>query len=154
MKKNIKLILVIIFIIIAGILVLFANNNKHEYYIVEYLASYNTYNVLDSTKKYEVIETKRDFSSVVSKIENLKSYQKIFTNNFFKDKSLLIVEAGINTEIANFKYSGKNIDLTIYCDSPLTTVDQNYKYDLYIIPVSKDLEDINVEILSNPDKLF
>lgn len=162
MKKNKKVILVIIAIIIlitivtALILIIKQkerNKKYDEYYKITYSASYNTANVLGNDKQYEIVTNKDRFKEIMNKVTN-KEYDKKFDEKFFKNKNLLVIEANIDPEINKIKIDETKAEITIYYGTPLTTEDEILEFNLYLIPVDKEVESVNLEISPYPDRAY
>lgn len=161
MKKSKKIMLCALLLISVAIIVIciINRNGKKEivenenYYKVTYEASYNTSNVLDDGQEYEIVKDKSRLNKILNKIQS-NDYQDIFDNNFFKSKNLLVIEGEIGSKINKFEINDKKVDIIIYCASPLTTQDEIWDYDLYLVPINKELNDINVETTVYPDRIY
>ena len=129
-------------------------NTKYEdYYKITYSANYNTYNILDNNKDYEVVKDKIQLNKILNKISN-NDYNNIFDNNFFNSKNLIVVQAGIDTKINKLDISNKKADIEIYHASPMTTMEKIWEYHIYLIPIDKEVNDFNVETNTYPDRMY
>ena len=90
---------------------------------------------------------------IVDKVQS-KEEDYNFDDDFFTDNNLLVIEAGINPEINKFEITDKKVDIILYGDAPLTTREDIWDFNIYLIPISKTVEDIQLETLPNPDKVF
>ena len=104
-------------------------------------------------QEYEVVTERTRLDEILDKVQS-KDENYNFNDDFFTNKNLLVIEAGINPEINKFKITNKKVDIIIYGDAPLTTPEDIWDFNVYLIPISKTVEDINIELLPNPDKVF
>ena len=170
MKKKSKIILsIILFIIIVIIGILVINSQKNSkniqneiyhkedgenYYTITYSTNYDNSKVVeDEEQEYEVVSEKTRLDEILDKVQS-KEEDYNFDDDFFRDNNLLVIEAGINPEINKFEITDKKVDIIIYVDVPLTTREDIWDFNIYLIPISKTVEDIHVETLPNPDKVF
>ena len=169
MKKKSKIILsIILFIIIVIIGILVINSQKNSkniqnviyhkednenYYTITYSTNYDNSKVVDEGQEYEVVSEKTRLDEILDKVQS-KEEDYNFDDDFFRDNNLLVIEAGINPEINKFEITDKKVDIIIYVDVPLTTREDIWDFNIYLIPISKTVEDIHVETLPNPDKVF
>ena len=173
MKKKSKIILgitLLSIIVIIGILVINLQKNSKDmqnvihngiynqeynenYYTITYSTNYDNSKVLDERKEYEVVTEQTRLDEILDKLQS-KEKDYNFDDDFFTDNNLLVIEAGINPEINKFKITNKKVDIIIYGDAPLTTPEDIWDFNVYLIPISKTVEDINIELLPNPDKVF
>ena len=169
MKKKSKIILsIILFIIIVIIGILVINSQKNSkniqnviyhkednenYYTITYSTNYDNSKVVDEGQEYEVVSEKTRLDEILDKVQS-KEEDYNFDDDFFRDNNLLVIEAGINPEINKFKITDKKVDIIIYVDVPLTTREDIWDFNIYLIPISKTVEDIQLETLPNPDKVF
>ncbi len=160
MKKSLKIILIfVIVIIIIGIITLLftiINSNQpvdnQSYYTITYSASYNTYDVLNNSNDYDVVTEKSELDDILDKIQ-ANNFQKI-NNNFFEDRKLLVIQAGINPEMHKLEINNKKVNATIYHASPMTTMDKIWTFSLYLIPIDKDIDNYNIEKLTYPNVTY
>lgn len=169
MKKKSKIILSImlfIIIVIIGILVINSQKNSkniqnviyhkednENYYTITYSTNYDNSKVVDEGQEYEVVTEKTRLDEILDKVQS-KEEDYNFDDDFFTDNNLLVIEAGINPEINKFEITDKKVDIILYGDAPLTTREDIWDFNIYLIPISKTVEDIHVETLPNPDKVF
>ncbi len=160
MKKNKKIILIfisvitLIIIVTAAVLIIKPNNEKYKkHYKITYSASYNTAKVLENDKQYEIVSDQDRFEEIMDEVKN-KEYNEKFDKGFFKNKNLLVVEGEIDPEIKKIKIDETSADITIYYATPLTTQDEIFDFNLYLIPIDKEVEDINVEVSPYPDRVY
>ncbi len=169
MKKKSKIILsIILFIIIVIIGILVINSQKNSkniqnviyhkednenYYTITYSTNYDNSKVVDEGQEYEVVSEKTRLDEILDKVQS-KEEDYNFDDDFFRDNNLLVIEAGINPEINKFEITDKKVDIIIYVDVPLTTREDIWDFNIYLIPISKTVEDIQLETLPNPDKVF
>ena len=169
MKKKSKIILsIILFIIIVIIGILVINSQKNSkniqnviynkednenYYTITYSANYDNSKVVDEGQEYEIVTEKTRLDEILDKVQS-KEEDYNFDDDFFTDNNLLVIEAGINPEINRFEITDKKVDIIIYEDAPLTTREDIWDFNIYLIPISKTVEDIQLETLPNPDKVF
>ena len=173
MKKKSKIILgIILFIIIViiGILVINLQKNSEDiqneiyngnyneeynenYYTITYSTNYDNSKVLDEGQEYEIVTEKTRLDEILDKVQS-KEEDYNFDDDFFTENNLLVIEAGINPEINRFEITDKKVDIIIYEDAPLTTREDIWDFNIYLIPISKTVEDIQLETLPNPDKVF
>lgn len=169
MKKKSKIILsIILFIIIVIIGILVINSQKNSkniqnviynkednenYYTITYSTNYDNSKVLDEGKEYEVVTEQTRLDEILNKVQS-KEENHNFDDDFFADNNLLVIEAGINPEINRFEITDKKVDIILYEDAPLTTREDIWDFNVYLIPISKTVKDINVELSPNPDKVF
>lgn len=169
MKKKSKIILsIILFIIIVIIGILVINSQKNSkniqnviyhkednenYYTITYSTNYDNSKVVDEGQEYEVVTEKTRLDEILDKVQS-KEEDYNFDDDFFRDNNLLVIEAGINPEINKFEITDKKVDIIIYVDVPLTTREDIWDFNIYLIPISKTVEDIQLETLPNPDKVF
>lgn len=170
MKKKSKIILsIILFIIIVIIGILVINSQKNSkniqneiyhkeddenYYTITYSTNYDNSKVVeDEEQEYEVVSEKTRLDEILDKVQS-KEEDYNFDDDFFRDNNLLVIEAGINPEINKFEITDKKVDIIIYVDVPLTTREDIWDFNIYLIPISKTVEDIQLETLPNPDKVF
>lgn len=169
MKKKSKIILGIILLIIIAIIAIFIinlqKNNEgiqsknyneaynEDYYTITYSTNYDNAKILDEEQEYEVVTERTRLDEILDKVQS-KDENYNFNDDFFMNKNLLVIEAGINPEINKFKITNKKVDIIIYGDAPLTTPEDIWDFNVYLIPISKTVEDINIELLPNPDKVF
>ena len=169
MKKESKIILGIILLIIIAIIAIFVINlqknsediqskNYNEkynenYYAITYSTNYDNAKILDEEQEYEVVTERTRLDEILDKVQS-KGENYNLDDEFFTNKNLLVIEAGINPEINKFKITNKKVDILIYEDAPLTTHEDIWDFNLYLIRISKTVENINVELSANPDKVF
>lgn len=160
MKKSRKIILYIILLVIIAIIVIYSiiAQKKNEVikngaYIITYSTNYDNAKILDEEQEYEVVTERTRLDEILNKVQS-KDEKHNFDDDFFTDNNLLVIEAGIHPEIDKFKITNTDVDILIYEDAPLTTREDIWNFNLYLIPISKTVEDINIELLPNPDKVF
>ena len=75
--------------------------------------------------------------------------------DFSKNKKFIVVEGEIDPEIKKIKLmKSKCRHYNIYYATPLTTQDEIFDFNLYLIPIDKEVEDINVEVSPYPDRVY
>lgn len=160
MKKKGKVIFIIVLIVIVVLvisIIFMLSKNKivshDDYYSVTYSASYNTYHVLDNSENYEIVKDETKLKDILNKISSNDNVNK-FNSDFFEGKNLLVIEGGIDSEVNKLNINNTKAEVEIYCATPLTTADQSWKYDMYFIPIEKNIEDINVKVSAYPDRLY
>ena len=169
MKKKSKIILstiLFIIIVIIGILVInsqindkdiqnviYNKEDNENYYTITYSANYDNSKVVDEGQEYEIVTEKTRLDEILDKVQS-KEEDYNFDDDFFTDNNLLVIEAGINPEMNRFEITDKKVDIIIYEDAPLTTREDIWDFNIYLIPISKTVEDIQLETLPNPDKVF
>ena len=158
MKKY--LIIVIIAIVIIAGLVYYLKFNNHggisnntKMCKVSYTASYDTEDILDNDDDYEVV------SSVIRLNEIMKhakknNYDNRFDKSFFEKMNLLVIQAGLDTEISEKDISSNYANISINKATPLSLPDEEFEFDLYLIPIEKSTTEINVQIDAYSDRLY
>lgn len=169
MKKKSKIILSIMLFIIIVIIgafvinlqknskniqnVIYHKEDNENYYTITYSTNYDNSKVVDEGQEYEVVTEKTRLDEILDKVQS-KEEDYNFDDDFFTDNNLLVIEAGINPEINKFEITDKKVDIILYGDAPLTTREDIWDFNIYLIPISKTVEDIQLETLPNPDKVF
>lgn len=163
MKKGVKIgVGIILIIIIAIIVTLIIFNTKEEeiikeynLYTIMYSASYNNYKVLDNKENFRVIKDTESLNLILDKVKNTE-YKNTFDNIFFENNNLLVIEGEVNSEVHECEVNNENANVTIYTASPLATADEEFNFNLYLIPISKNIKDSNiiVEVTEYPDKEY
>ncbi len=158
MKKNLKIYLgiILIFVILVVCAIVFYYQNKKindkSYSTVTYSASYNTYDVLNNSKEYEIVTEKNRLDEILKKVNSSEFSE--FNDDFFKSQNLLVIQAGLDPEIQELKIKDTKVDISIYEDTPEISVDQMLTYNLYLIPISKNVKNCNVEISPYPNRVY
>ena len=164
MKKSRNIILCIVLLVIIAIIVIFSiisqKKNKviknetydEAYYTVTYSTNTDGADVLNNKQGYEVVEEKKRLNEILKKAQ-AQSYD-IFDDAFFTNHNVLIVEASINPEFNKCEITDTKADIVIYAASPLTSTEDIWDFNLYLIPVNKNIEDIQVEVTTYPDRVY
>lgn len=126
---------------------------KVDYYKLEYKSNYDNYNVLNVEQKLEIVENVEKLYTVFNKINNSK-YSNIFNKKYFKEKNLIVFIGGIDSTINEIKINNNAIDINSYYASPLSSNDEIHTYDLYLIPVDKEITIGNINSTVYPDRLY
>ena len=167
--KKVLIVVIILIVVIMGAVILFMKGNNSDkelgndtnsskendmqsYYTATYSASYNTYNILNISDNYKVINDENELDDVLSKVD--ENDFKQFDKDFFLNNKLLIVQAGVNPKMHKFDVSDTSVDATIYAEAPLASMDQIFEYTLYLVPVSKDINNYNIEVTTDPDIVY
>lgn len=92
---------------------------------------------------------------ILDKVKNTE-YRNSFDNTFFENNNLLVIEGEVNSEVHECEVNNENANVTIYTASPLATADEEFNFNLYLIPINKNIPDnnINVEVTTYPDKEY
>ena len=152
-KKVIITCILVVAIICIVLLIKVINSDKSQsYYTVTYLATDNTYDILHNSDNYVVVSDESELDNILTKIDTNKF--KHFNEDFFLNNKLLVVQAGIDPEMHKLKIRKTKIDVTIYFATPLMSADQENEYNLYIIPISKDINNYNVEKMPYTDRIY
>ena len=164
MKKSRNIILCIALLVIIAIIVIFSiisqKKNKviknetydEAYYKVTYSTNNEGADVLNNEQGYEVVKEKKRLNEILKKAQ--AQSDDIFDDTFFTNHSVLIVEAGINPEFNKCEITDTKADIVIYTASPLTSTEDILDFNLYLIPVNKNIEDIQVEVTTYPDRVY
>ena len=112
----------------------------------------DTDNILNNSDNYVIVSDESELNNILNKVDANKFKQ--FNEDFFINNKLLIVQAGINPEMHKLKIRKSKIDVTIYFATPLMSADQENEYNLYIIPISKDINNYNVERMPYPNREY
>lgn len=164
MKKSRNIILCIALLVIIAIIVIFSiisqKKNKviknetydEAYYKVTYSTNNEGADVLNNEQGYEVVKEKNRLNEILKKAQ--AQSDDIFDDTFFTNHSVLIVEAGINPEFNKCEITDTKADIVIYTASPLTSTEDILDFNLYLIPVNKNIEDIQVEVTTYPDRVY
>lgn len=158
MKKNLKIYLgiILIFVILGVCAIVFyfqsKKVNNKSYSTITYLANYNTRDVLNNSKEYEIVTEKNRLDEILKKV-NSSEFSEI-NDDFFKNQSLLVIQAGLNPEIHKLKIKDTKVDISIYEDTPEISVDQMLTFSLYLIPINKNVNNCNVEISPYPNRIY
>lgn len=150
---NIGLI-IIISIITLGICTGCKNNETYnDYCKLTYSTSYNSYSLVLKNGNYEVVTDKISLDEILNEISDKEQSEK-FDEKFFEDKNLLVVSGGVSSGVNTFNVTESKVDIKIYCASPLVSDEDILSYDIYLIPISKDVKDINVETTTYTDRAY
>lgn len=154
MKKKVIItcILVVVIICIVLLIKVINSDKSQSYYTVTYLATDNTYDILNNSDNYVIVSDESELNNILNKVDANKFKQ--FNEDFLINNKLLIVQAGINPEMHKLKIRKTKIDVTIYFATPLMSADQENEYNLYIIPISKDINNYNVERMPYPNREY
>ena len=157
MKKKVIISCIVLAVIICIILLIkiissVKNANYESYYTVTYSATANTYDILNNSDGYVIVNEKSELDNILNKV-NTNSFKQ-FNEDFFINNKLLIIQAGISPEIHKLNIEQNNIDVTIYYATPMISVDEQKEYNLYLIPISKDINNYNVEKMPYPDRVY
>lgn len=163
MKKGVKIgVGIILIIIIAVIVTLLIFNTKEEQiikeynlYTIMYSASYKDYKVFEDEENFRVIKDPGNLNLILDKVKNTE-HKNTFDNTFFENNNLLVIEGEVNSEVHECDVNNENANVTIYTASPLATADEEFNFNLYLIPINKNIPDnnINVEVTTYPDKEY
>ena len=161
MENEIKIFIGIIVIAIIIILIFLYNrksssfnNSYDDFYTITYTTSYSKYKVFEEGKNYDVIKDKESLNLILDQVKNTE-YKNTFDNNFFENNNLLVIEAEINPELNKCEINSEKVDILIYVAAPMVVEDQEFNFNLYLIPISKNIseDNINVEVTIYPDRL-
>lgn len=163
MKKSRNIILCIALFVIIVIIVIYLvipqkkneviknEINNEVYYTVTYSTNYDGADVIYN-EEYEVVQEKKRLNEILKKVQ--AQSDDIFDDVFFTNHSILIVEAGINPEFNKCEITDTKADIVIYHATPLTTTEDIWDFNLYLIPVNKNIEDIQVEVATYPGRFY
>lgn len=151
MKKIISLSFIIMMIV--GLFVLTGCNKKYEkYYKTTYSSTYNSIGILNG-KNYEIVTNRTRLNEICSKVSN-NEYSKKIDDTFFKNNNLLVIEGGIESEINKIDVTETKANIEIYYGSPLVSADEKLDFDIYLVPIGKEVKDINVVTSVFPDRMY
>lgn len=156
MKRYIEIIVLCLILVVSVILILNNNvkNNKIDnYYVIEYESNYNDSNVLNINKKYEIIEEVGKLNQILDRVNN-KEYKQKFNDIFFKEYKLIVICGGIGSKVNKLKIGKNSIDIKIYYASPLSSKDEIFTYDLYLVPINKNITTYNINSTTYPDRIY
>lgn len=158
--KKIRILVVSMILMMIAVMLTGCENIKEkeekqydDYYKLSYSASYGSPSVLKDKSRYEIVTNQTRLNEILNKIDNEESAEK-FNDDFFENKNLLVVNGGVNSKINKLKINKTEANIEIYYASPLTSLDTIWKHDIYLIPVSKDVTDINIEKSVYPDRVY
>lgn len=159
MKKKYLIVgLIDIIIVISGIILINKYNpseviKTQEVYLMNYSASHNTYDVLNSVNNFQFIKNLMELEIVIDRAKD-NNYDKRYNNNFFKDKALLVIQGLIDSEIYNMKFKIFRAYIDAYTATPLTDPDEECSFDLYFIPIEKTVTHIELNISPYPNRMY
>ena len=110
-------------------------------------------------KSYVSYDTLVDYNKILNSyrlvVKNTE-HKNTFDNTFFENNNLLVIEGEVNSEVHECEVNNENANVTIYTASPLATADEEFNFNLYLIPINKNIPDnnINVEVTTYPDKEY
>ena len=111
---------------------------EKEYYRVEYNSDYDNYSVVDGI--YEAVDSKDNLDKKLNKINCDTSKIDV---DFSKDK-LVIMEVLTNPKLDVLKVENKTLSAFVLYDLDLN----EKRYNLYLVPVKKNIENLDVRISS------
>lgn len=168
MKKRNVIISVIILIIVIVLSIIFITTRQSkdtknqneiidyngEYYLISYSSTYKDYKILENNENFEIITNETELEKLLNKVDS--KYDNKFDSHFFDSYNLLVIQAGVDTEVNDIECDEEKADIRIYYASPMSTDEQNMEFDLYLVPINKNIDssNINMEILSYPDRLY
>ena len=153
-KKIIPIISIVLIIIVVGVVVFVIvpgpKLKLEEYYTLVYKTSYS-----NDTVEYEsmVITNTNEYNKFIKGIKNDK-YKKVFSNRFFKQYDLLIVNGGISSKLENLEVNKDSVKATVYYATPESTADQEFTRQIYLVPINKDIKDVKVTRTVYPDRVY
>ncbi len=165
-KTNIFLAIVMVIIVILLILCIVVlaikmtgkndsskkSEEEPKYYKVSYKAKADAESKLGD-ETYEFIEAKSRLDVLMEDVED-KSIASKFDENFFKEKSLLIIAGGIDSTINKLEFKDISVTAEIYYASPLTSEEELQSFDYYLIPVEKSVYCVNLDTSIYPDRVY
>lgn len=108
---------------------------KNNYYLLEYKSSYDKYSVVDDI--YGVFDNKTSVDKIIDKVGCDSS--KLNVN--YSDKNIVIMEVLTNPKIEEIKEVNEMLQVRVQYK-----LDDKAKYNLIILPVSKNINDFDIRI--------
>ncbi len=168
MKKRNLIILIIVFIIVILLAIIFITtkqnkntknqneiiDNNGEYYMISYSSTYKDYKILGNDENFEVITNETELKKILNEIGSQDDNK--FDSQFFDSYNLLVIQAGVDTEVNNIECDGEKADVRIYYASPMSTDEQIMDFDFYLVPINKNIDssNVNMELLPYPNRLY
>ena len=153
MKKKYLIITLVVALIVALIIsFVFNNNDNKKYYVINYSASYASKKLSLSNADYQIVTSVDIYNNILSSIDKNK-YKGKFNNKFFEKNNLLVVDGGIDSELKKIEINDI-VNIKIYHASPLSTKDDVFTQQLYLIPVDKSITDVSVDNRIYPDRIY
>lgn len=149
MKKSIIPIIVLTIVLLISLIVI-RNLYPNKYYTITYKASYSTNKV---NYDYLVISDAEEYKNILNDI-NSNKYKSLFSNSFFKNKNLLIINGGIDSEINSLEVHKNSVKATVYYASPLTTNTEIFNHEIYLVPINKNIKNIKINRNIYPDRIY
>ena len=157
-KKYLIVALIDIVLIVVGIILINKHNPKDvekrkEVYLVNYTASYSTYDVLNSVDDYDIVRTLTDLKVILRRAKN-NNYDNRYDNTFFEENALLVIDGLMDSKIYNSEFKMNRAYIDAYTATPLTNSEKEFTFDLYLIPVEKTLNHVELNVNSYPGRLY
>ena len=159
MKKKYLIIgLIDLIIITIGIILVNKHHPKQviksqELYLMNYTASYSTYDVLNNVNKYEIVRNLMDLNIILGRAKD-NNYDNRYNNSFFEEKALLVIEGLIDSKINNMMFKMFRASIDVYTATPLTDSEKEYEFDLYMIPIEQSITHVELNISPYPDRMY
>ena len=155
LKHFIIIIMCVLFLLIIGV-ILFLHNRNNQYYKVT-VELYNAYRDVNNTNFQDIINNTKvitnynEYKQIIEagkKCENIH-ISKSLPNSIFFSNNIAVVHCSRTsgdyyTRILSLKEEGNTLIVDIYC-SDNTLLAKSF-YDIYFIPVSKDITTIDYNI--------
>ena len=157
-KKYLIVALIDIVLIVVGIILINKHNPKEvekrkEVYLVNYTASYSTYDILKSVDDYEIVRSLMDLKVILERAKN-NNYDNRYDNTFFEENALLVIQGLMDSNIYNTEFKMFRAYIDAYTATPLANSEEEFTFDLYLIPVEKTLTHVELNVSSYPGILY
>ena len=157
-KKYLIVALIDIVLIVVGIILINKHNPKDvkkrkKVYLVNYTASYSTYDVLNSVDDYDIVRTLTDLKVILRRAKN-NNYDNRYDNTFFEENALLVIDGLMDSKINNSEFKMFRAYIDAYTATPLANSEEEFSFDLYLIPVEKTLTHVELNVSSYPGILY
>lgn len=132
-----------------------AQNIKYEeYYNVVYKSNYGKGSFLKTGNNgYEIVDNYERAREIFKKISH-KEYIDIFNADFFENNNLVFFDGKVGAEVQDYTINDNKIEFLIYNDAPLTSMDEEWDFNIFFVPTNKDLTDIDIECEVYPNRLY
>ena len=82
------------------------------------------------------------------------NYDNRYNNTYFEENALLVIQGLMDSMIYNSEFKMFRAYIDAYTATPLASSEEEFTFDLYLIPIEKTLNHVELNVSSYPGRLY
>ena len=128
--------------------------SKDDYYTVNYTAvpaETDSYLHYGDQEGFTIVDNVSDLNSILLEYNSGNSQ---FDDNFFKSNDVLLVDGLMGPEVHSLEYVSNSLEGVFYTNCPLMDFNEEQDYVLLIIPIKKNITNVDIDTTCYPGRVY